>query len=451
MKTVNRLCLTLALLLLLLPGCAKTTGAEREDGLRFLNPGGMRGYRFLEFLGEDDVWENGVCVAYLNDVTVSELTVPASYQGRTVVAAVGGSNEITDLKLEEGIRFLENMDLRSLKSVEIPSSVTFMSRAFDFCRDLEEVVIPGDVGRIEQYSFWKCESLKSVDFTGRIGTVQDSFQECPSLCEVVFHDDLEEILGASFAECPALKTIELPADTAVSDDAFMGPFEYDPAYSTEEVLSYAGGFDTEPLLAFARSVLGTEFSPEKKIYRNNAADFADRLNGPFVAADRCPDCHYLEYSVNTLPQNAEVHAIGVNEIDFYYRGTVYTEEKAEAVSEGRAPLCWCLYEYTGYADGPDYTLGSDVTDFLAYRVSLWDMESGDLIAWYNGTAGDAPFSYTVGKDVINFSLSVGDGGTKYFFRNEDGSQPTPLGDVVRDLYGLTARTTQTEIVRRDEP
>ena len=131
----------------------------------------------MQFLGEDDVWEKGVCVAYLVDVTVSELTVPATWQGKSVIAVVKGSNVITDLKIEEGIRYLEDMDLRSLKSVEIPSSVTFMSRAFDFCRDLEKVVIPGDVGRIEQYSFWRCESLISVEFAGRSGTVQDSFRE----------------------------------------------------------------------------------------------------------------------------------------------------------------------------------------------------------------------------------------------------------------------------------
>ena len=154
-----------------------------------------------------------------------------------------------------------------------------------------------------------------------------------------------------------------------------------------------------------------------------------------------------EYSVDALPQNAELHMVGVDEIDFFYRGTLYSEEKAEKVSEGRMPLCWCLYEYTGYADGPDYVFGSGAY-YLSYKVSLWEMESGELIAWYDGKTGYAPFSYTIGKDVIRFALTVGEDKTRYFFLNEDGSQPTPLGDVVRDLYGMTERTAQTEIRRR---
>ena len=450
MKTVYRFCLMLAWLLLLLSGCAKSAGAQREDGLRFLDPAGMRGFQFLQFLGEEDVWENGVCVADLSDVTVSELTVPASYQGRSVVAVIKGSSAITDLKIEEGIRYLEDMDLRSLKSVGIPSSVTFMSRAFDFCQDLEEVVVPGDIERMEEYSFWKCESMKKVEFLGCVELVQDSFQDCPSLCKVVFHGGPEEIGGASFNQCPSLKTVELPAETAVSEEAFMGPIEYDPSYSKEEIRRYAGESDAEALIQTARSVLGTEFTPEKEIYRQNAAELAGLLNGPLVAADRCPDCHHYEYSADALPQNAGLYVIGVDEIDFFYRGTVYTEEKAEAVSEGRAKRCWCLYEYTGYQDGPDYILGS-WTDYLCYRVSLWETESGDLIAWYDGITGDAPFSYTIGQNVIDFKFPVGEDGTRNFFLNEDGSRPTPLGDVVRDLYGVTARTAQTEILRREEP
>ncbi len=114
---------------------------------------------------------------------LTEIVIPATYNGRAVTMVVGFSGN-------------------DIESITIPNSVTIIGEgAFSNCESLKSITIPDSVTVIGDYAFYSCTSLSSVVFGAN------------SLCEA---------LGEfSFAYCSVLTECTVPENAHVPSSAFI--------------------------------------------------------------------------------------------------------------------------------------------------------------------------------------------------------------------------------------
>ena len=82
----------------------------------------------------------------------------------------------------------------SLKSIEIPSSVTSIGDyAFSGCSGLTSIVIPDSVTSIGYYAFEDCSSLANVEMGLGLKSLDNYlFASCPLLNEIIYHGTKKE-------------------------------------------------------------------------------------------------------------------------------------------------------------------------------------------------------------------------------------------------------------------
>ena len=91
----------------------------------------------------------------------------------------------------------------SLKSVNIPSSVTYIGEnAFKDCRSLKSVNIPSSVTYIGENAFKDCSSLTSVNIPSSVTVIGwGAFEDCSSLTSVNIPSSVTEIGWYAFEFC----------------------------------------------------------------------------------------------------------------------------------------------------------------------------------------------------------------------------------------------------------
>ncbi len=153
------------------------------------------------------------------------------------------AEEITDTSL--GYSAFENCTM--LKSIIIPSEITYIESCFYGCTSLTSVSLPETLVGIGGGTFGNCTSLETIVIPNSVKTMMNGvfacctklknvtlpnsieemgswiFGECTSLEHIVWPDSIDIIPMATFDGCTALKTITIPASvTAIGGDAFYG-------------------------------------------------------------------------------------------------------------------------------------------------------------------------------------------------------------------------------------
>ena len=112
---------------------------------------------------------------------------------------------------------------RNFESYEVPSFITDISSAFNRCKDIETIVVNGDV-KISEFCFDGCTSLQSVIFEGDAGfrsletAGAPSFsEENTSLEKVVFKGEISSS-GSLGLGCPTNTKIYVENTTTLNDD-----------------------------------------------------------------------------------------------------------------------------------------------------------------------------------------------------------------------------------------
>ena len=114
--------------------------------------------------------------------------------------------------------------LCEFKKVYVPSIESWMSIKFDNASPvsygtelyingelLENLVIPADVAKVNDYCFMRCKSLKRVEILGPTQIGDEAFSGCSGLEEVVLSDDVPKIGYQAFFECTSLSRINIPS------------------------------------------------------------------------------------------------------------------------------------------------------------------------------------------------------------------------------------------------
>ena len=150
---------------------------------------------------------------YLNDVLITDLTIPNS------VTSIGDfafyvCNGLTSVTIPNSVTNIGEYAFSycsALTSVTIPSSVTSISRgAFSRCSGLTGVTILDGVTNIESYAFYGDSELTRVTIPDSVASIGDSaFQDCKSLQHVSvpvwLRGQIDEV--SVFSGCPA--TLEI--------------------------------------------------------------------------------------------------------------------------------------------------------------------------------------------------------------------------------------------------
>lgn len=150
----------------------------------------------------------GYSVSADRSVFGEELVIPASYDGKPVVAIENRAFE----------------GCRGFKRVVIPETVKRVNyAAFKDCVDLEEVVWPSsELESLGNAAFSGCDSLKSIELPRGIMVVSNSlFFGCDALLDVVIPEGVLTVSDSAFARCPSIKSVSVPASLRrIRDSAF---------------------------------------------------------------------------------------------------------------------------------------------------------------------------------------------------------------------------------------
>ncbi|MBQ3571830.1 MAG: leucine-rich repeat domain-containing protein [Clostridia bacterium] len=128
--------------------------------------------------------------------------------------------------VKEDTRYVNSLPAKII----IPSTyqnkpvTTIAEDAFTSCNNMEEIVIPNSITRIENYVFYQCYSLQELIIPDSVKYIGDGFaRECISIKNVKIPNDFTYISGKFFAYCTALENIEIPSTVTVIDsNAFRG-------------------------------------------------------------------------------------------------------------------------------------------------------------------------------------------------------------------------------------
>lgn len=133
--------------------------------------------------------------------------------------------------LSEGLSKISSSafsNCKSLKSIDIPSSVTYIdSYAFSGCSSLKSVTLPETLTTLRAHAFGYCTSLETLTIPSSITTLSDYlFEYCSNLKAVNLPSTLTEIGNWTFSYCTSLVTMDIPEGVTK-----IGNYAY--AYSTD--------------------------------------------------------------------------------------------------------------------------------------------------------------------------------------------------------------------------
>jgi hypothetical protein len=106
----------------------------------------------------------------------------------------------------------------------MPESVkTVPGRIFQNCYNLETVILPNSITKIDTYAFDACLKLKSINVQNVVTYSTYCFRSCYNLENITIESGTTSITSSSFSSCRALKSISLPSTvTGINATAFSG-------------------------------------------------------------------------------------------------------------------------------------------------------------------------------------------------------------------------------------
>ncbi len=149
----------------------------------------------------------------------TEVMIPEAYNGYPVTSigdkAFNGCKSLASVVIPgsvESIGYSAFSECKSLASVDIPDSVTYIGDyAFNECSSMTSVTIPDSVESIGYYAFSWCLSLTSVAIPDSVASIGDeAFSWCSSLASVDIPDSVGSIGDATFSHCSSLASVIIP-------------------------------------------------------------------------------------------------------------------------------------------------------------------------------------------------------------------------------------------------
>lgn len=344
---------------------------------------------------------------------------------------------ITQLTFANDVDTISEYSFQScedLTQLTFKGNINELNTCFALCNKLKSIQFEKNIDIIDN-AFSKCAVLKSVDFDADINTISEAFTDCPELEDINFNADIKNISKMAFYNSEKVVLNNLSADVVFDSEELSHRFDsaqqiYRAYY--DKLNSYS---DKDLKEWFEKNVAGKTLDAGKKIDEKNATQYADIINGPIIYQYHCTDCPYEKYNREAALDN-EYFVETVKEIKKTYPDTIYTDEKALKVAKGSAPLVIGVADSLGYVpvdyvdkDNPDTT---ETLYFEMMRVSIWNIETGELLAWYDHCDGTAPTEYNShDKSDYVYLDRIGTDHDYYFF---EGGYTYPMNFLMETIY-----------------
>lgn len=130
--------------------------------------------------------------------------------------AFGGCVQLQEI--QDGVVYIDTWAYTYVGEANAVTQITLRSgtngimyHAFQNLKQLQKVVIKGDLRIIEESAFQGCEALTEINLPSSLVIIGDSaFRGCSSLASVTLPENMWEIGEYAFAECTALASICIP-------------------------------------------------------------------------------------------------------------------------------------------------------------------------------------------------------------------------------------------------
>lgn len=396
------------LLSLAVSGCS---GRKTEGGLIFASVSSMSDKKYItDSLWYDDVKDGYACIVTAD--APADIVIPDEYKGHPVKLLM------SELSSSDQVRF---------NSITIGSNVAviygFAGYGVNCFENVKELVMPDSLRRIYS-SFCNCKSLEKLVLPEGLYQIDGSFDNMDSLKEFTIPTTVWRVMS-SFSDMDGV-TIYVPGDTQIMecfhdsgkvsviiDDesqletvgySFMPDIKDIGAQSgfrigTRELFAYSDMVDEDKVFEQGKSHFCESFDPSKEIIPEDAFKFAKFLEAPVVTVETCPDVTFDEYTSmdrnvlfeETEPVYMSIANMASYSADNYIRPDMSSPPSVYIVAEkmkGQA----VAYLVNGV--GKNYY-------HMAYRFSVWDIETDQLICWFvtdEGTEADRnPATFVEGE------------------------------------------------------
>ena len=142
-----------------------------------------------------------------------------------------------------------------LESIILPPSIKRIEeQGFFACTSLKSIVLPAEIEFIGEKAFEDCTALESITLSAKLKEIgAASFRNCNELTELIFPEGFEKIGARAIASCEKLKSITLPSTLAlIGNKAFEGCDELSRvvyAGTKDNLTALCSGYENEIILS----------------------------------------------------------------------------------------------------------------------------------------------------------------------------------------------------------
>lgn len=123
---------------------------------------------------------------------------------------------LSNVKIPRKVKSIGNsaFSITNIRTLDLPQGLqTIGERAFSYCKQIIDIVIPGSVTSIGDLAFWQCDSLVSVEIQEGVTVLSLScFHSCSLLSTVKLPNSINTIDYNAFYDCPVLSNLYLKAN-----------------------------------------------------------------------------------------------------------------------------------------------------------------------------------------------------------------------------------------------
>ena len=378
-------------------GC---TGRRTEGGLVFASVSSMSDKKNItDSLWYDDVKSGYACI--VTEDAPADLVIPDKYKGHPVkllMSEFSGEDQVrfNSITIGNNVAVIYAFETygsnccENVKELVMPESIRHINNSFSNCKSLEKLVLPEGLVRIES-SFFQMESLKEFTVPVSAEYVRTSFS---GMDGVTVHMPGNGQITQCFTDSGLVSVIiNDESQLATAGKYFMWDVNSLREQSglrigTQELMDYSDMVDGEEVFEKGKSHFCETLDPSREIDPADAYKYAKYLEAPVVTVETCPNVTVDDYpSMDRAALFEEAGPVFMSIANM----ASYTTGSYRHPDMSSPPSVYIIAEkIKGKAVG--YLVNGVGTNYyhMAYRFSVRDIETDELICWFVTNEGSEP-------------------------------------------------------------